>query len=390
MHGTTTTKTTPPLVWLLLGDKHGDNAQLLALGRALGWHVVTKALHYDETYPVSYRKRGCSLQGVDLARSDAFTAPWPDIIIGIGQRSASVSRWIKQQTGNRALNIRLGRPRTNLRHFDLVVSTLQYGLPKSKRTMLLTLPITNFDESDRQKVVEAWHDRLAKLPKPWTVVLIGGKNQRLRLDRAVASDILKTALDYHGRRGGSILMTTSPRTPASVGRHLEQLLAETCPDVPNFMFRWVRDTSNPYLAMLSGADTVIVTNDTVSMVADAAALAKPLFVYELPPKSTYKKAKLFRPLVRAFCHRMAARQESGQPPTLLDRCYALLTNIGIVRPPRNISMVFRRLGRRGAIKSVHSMQLGSALACHTMASELSAVVARIQRLHSATAGAPQP
>ena len=388
MHGTNSAPTTQPLVWLLMGDKHGDNAQLLALGRALGWRVVTKALHYDEGYPISYRKRGCSLQGVDLARSDALLAPWPDIIIGIGQRSASVSRWIKQQTGDRALNIRLGRPRTDLRHFDLIVSTLQYGLPKSARTMLLTLPITKFDEDDRQRLIDAWHDRLASLPKPWTVVLIGGKNQRLRLDRAVASDILKTARAYHDRRGGSILMTTSPRTPTSVGRHLEHLLAETCQDLPNFMFRWVPDAPNPYVAMLSGADAVIVTNDTVSMVADAAALAKPLLVYELPQKSTFKKAKLFRPLIRAFCHWMAARRESGRQPTLLDTCYAHLTNIGVIRPPRNIAMVFRRLSRRGAIRPVHTMQAGSAVASHTMSSELNAVIARIHRLHAENSGVP--
>ncbi len=183
-------------------------------------------------------------------------------------------------------------------------------------------------------------------------------------------------------------MTTSPRTPATVGQHLEHLLAETCQDVPNFMFRWVPDAPNPYVAMLSGADTVIVTNDTVSMVADAAALAKPILVYELPPKSTFKKAKLFRPLIRAFCHWMAARRESGRQPTLLDTCYAHLTNVGFIRPPRNISMVFRRLSRRGAIKRVHTMQVGSAVAGHTMSSELNAVIARIHRLHSVNSGVP--
>ncbi|MBI2255506.1 MAG: mitochondrial fission ELM1 family protein [Proteobacteria bacterium] len=382
MTGTASESVARPLVWLLLGDKRGDNAQVLALGRATGWAVVEKQLHFDQPYRVPYRKRGASLDGLDQAKSSPLSEPWPDIIIGIGQRSASASRWIKNQTGGRAINIRLGRPRTSLRYFDLVISTLQYGLSKSARTMMLTLPFTRHERDEVEKARHDWHSRFAHLPKPWTTVLIGGKNARLRLDRAVIGDIVKALTRYQETHGGSLLLTTSPRTPVTAGSHLEQLLKRDLVGVPHFLYRWTAGTENPYSAMVADADTVIVTNDSVSMVADAAAHAKPLLVYALPPKTMKRKTKPFRPLIRAVCNWLAQRQEAGRPATAIDHLYTWLTRTGIVRPPRNIPIVFTRLERLGAIKPLESDVAGAPIAAHVMYSERSAVVNRIHRLYA--------
>lgn len=377
-----------PVVWLLLGDKRGDNAQVLALGKSLGWRIVIKQLRYEESFSIPYRKRGASLDGLDLERSTALAAPWPDVIIGIGQRSASISRWIKKQSGSRALNIRLGRPRTSLRHFDLVISTLQYGLAKSARTMLLTLPFTQVDGVDMQQTSAQWQETLGHLPHPWTTVLIGGKNTRLRLDRAVIDELIKSLTRYHAEHGGSLLLTTNPRTPRTAGDRLQQLATSEWTNTPHFLFRWAPDVPNPYNALIAGADRVIVTNDTVSMVADAAAMAKPLSIYELPPKTTLKKAKLLRPLIRRFCGWLAKRQESGRPTTLLDICYNRLTSAGIIRPPRNIPIVFTRLDRLGAIKPLQARSAGLPMAAMIMAREQSAVVRRIRKLLAARYGIP--
>ena len=377
-----------PIVWLLLGDKRGDNAQVMALGKALGWRTVVKQLHYIEGFSIPYRRRAASLAGLDLERSTPLTAPWPDVIIGIGQRSASTSRWIKQQSGDRALNIRLGRPRTSLRHFDMVISTLQYGLAKSARTMLLTLPFTRADEPELSRTVDEWHDSFAQLPRPWTTVLIGGKNTRLRLDRAVIGDLVESLSQFHAEHGGSLLLTTSPRTARTAGDRLQELAAQKWRDVPHFLFRWAPGESNPYSAMIAGADRVIVTNDTVSMVADAAAMAKPLSVYALPPKTNLKKAKLLRPFIRRFCNWLAVRQESGRPVTLLDICYNYLTNAGIIRPPRNIPIVFARLSRLGAIRPLGEPSVGLPMAALTMTREQTAVVRRIRKMLAERYGIP--
>ena len=86
-----------PRVWLLLGERQGDNAQVLALGRALtqdlGWPHETKQLSYDPNCDVPFRDRGATLIGVDLGRSDALAPPWPDVVNFTGESECWPSRW---------------------------------------------------------------------------------------------------------------------------------------------------------------------------------------------------------------------------------------------------------------------------------------------------------
>jgi len=130
-----------PRVWLLFGERRGDNAQVLALAEMLGWPYEIKQLRWQPDYAVDPAEAGISLAGLDTAASDALAAPWPELVIGIGFRSAPISRWIGQQGGGRALNIRLGRPRTDLAPYDLVITTPQYGLPPAPNVRELLLPL---------------------------------------------------------------------------------------------------------------------------------------------------------------------------------------------------------------------------------------------------------
>src|SRR3982751_1575624 len=62
-----------PRVWLLLGERQGDNAQVLALGRALsldlGWSCEVKQIRYDPNCEVPFRNRGATLIGVEIGRA---------------------------------------------------------------------------------------------------------------------------------------------------------------------------------------------------------------------------------------------------------------------------------------------------------------------------------
>src|SRR5690606_31608890 len=131
------------------GERAGDNAQVLALGRALGWPTTVKQLRYDPDEPTDFKDRGASLIGLDRANSDALEAPWPEAIIAIGRRSVPVARWIRDQArttgGAEVLHVHLGRPRVNLDLFDLVVTTPQYNLPAAANVMEITLPVVSVD-----------------------------------------------------------------------------------------------------------------------------------------------------------------------------------------------------------------------------------------------------
>ena len=56
--------------------------------------------------------------------------------------------------------------------------------------------------------------------------------------------------------------------------------------VPHRLYRWrPDDPDNPYLGFLALADRIIVTSDSMSMLVEATATGKPVFVFDLadPP-----------------------------------------------------------------------------------------------------------
>ena len=96
----------PPKVWVLLGERIGDNNQVLRLAEALGWPFEVKRLRY--IWPIYRRPApylGSSLKSLDQAESDPLEAPWPDLVIAIGRRSVP-----GQSTPAPAHRLRTGRP----------------------------------------------------------------------------------------------------------------------------------------------------------------------------------------------------------------------------------------------------------------------------------------
>lgn len=319
-----------PLVWLLFGERRGDNAQVQALARMLGWPSQVKQLRWAADYDVDPREAGISLAGLDRAASDSLEGPWPDIIVGIGFRSAPVSRWIQQQGGGKALNIRLGRPRTELAPYDLVITTPQYGLPSAGNVRELPLPLVTIDAAQLSAARERWAPKLAALPRPWTTVLLGGPTQTMAFDDKVAAEIAAKLQAFAEKTGGALLITTSPRSPET----LPALIGRTV-TAPHFLHAWKADADNPYLALLAEADRVVVTGDSMSMAADVAAFGKPLLIYELPWLGRSKKPGLIAGIKRQVRERRERRGMAGQPADPLDSFYDLLTRMGRARPRRN-------------------------------------------------------
>lgn len=332
----------PPLVWLLLGERRGDNAQVLALARRLGWPFVAKQLHWAADYDVDPREAGASRAGLDQGKSDALVAPWPDIVIGIGFRSAPVSRWIVAQGPRPALNIRLGRPRTELSLYDLVVTTPQYGLPPGPNVREVPLPFVAPDPAAVAAARARWQDQLAALPRPWTAVLIGGPTQHMAFDEKVATDLGRRLEAYARHAGGALLITTSPRSPDCAADLLARAIT-----TPHFLHRWRAEADNPYLALLAEADRVIVTSDSMSMAADAAAFDKPILIYELPWLGRSRKPGLVAGVKRWVRERRERRAMASLAADPLDRFYDRLTLAGKARPRRNALEFLRRLYESG-------------------------------------------
>ena len=264
-----------PVVWLLLGYKAGDNAQVRALASALGWPFVAKHLKYRRTELLTNLSLRVTLAGIDRSASDPLEPPWPDLIICSGRRNEPVARWIHRASSARAKIIHIGRPWAPHDIFDLVITTPQYDVPDAPNILKNELPLHSITPEILAPAATRWASHLAELPRPRIVVLIGGNSGTFLMTRDRVRRLRLAGVDMARRLGGSLLLTDSARTPASVR---DDIFAQI--DVPHYCYRWGSSQSdNPYLGYLALGDHFIVTGDSVSMVAEAIATGKPVHIY---------------------------------------------------------------------------------------------------------------
>ncbi len=265
-----------PRTWLLLGHKAGDNAQVLALAQTLGWPYESKRLVYRRSELLTNRWPGGSLAGINRRKSSPLTPPWPDLVIASGRRNEPVARWIRRQADSQVRLVHIGRPYAPLECFDLIITTPQYALPAQPNVLHNLLPLHPVTQDRLAAAAALWQPRLAALPQPRIAVLVGGHSHVYVFNPEEARRLGQMASRLANTAGGSLLVTTSARTPPSSSTALAEAIG-----APAYCHQWAPGQSdNPYLAYLGLADAFIVTADSISMLAEACATTKPVYIFD--------------------------------------------------------------------------------------------------------------
>ena len=332
---------TVPKVWVLLGQKAGGNGQLTSLADALDWPYETKQLRYNFLHHCPNLFLGPSISSVDRRQSSPLEAPWPDLVIASSRRSAPVARWIKKQSGGRARLVHLIHTQAPLHLFDLIITTPQYRLPPRPNVLHNTAPL-NRPAPDRLAAAAArWQIRVGNLPRPYTALLVGGNSSVYELDPVTATILARQANAQVRKVGGSLLVSSSPRTPASV---VDALFAAL--DCPAHCYRWrPNDPDNPYLAYLALADSFIVTVDSASQVVEACLTNKPVYIFTWPTRarSPFRGEGFFR---RCFQGQRQSRR--------LAQLYNQLVYWGFIRPTRDFAASLQILMQKGLVAPLGS------------------------------------
>jgi len=320
---------TAPRVWLLTGRKAGDNNQVRALAEALHWPCETKQFRYRPWELLSNRLLGSTLAGIDTVASSVLEPPWPDLVITAGRRNEPVARWIRKQSGGHTRLVHLGRPWARLDCFDLVVTTPQYFLPPGPTVLEINLPLHRVSHAGLDHIAGQWSAHFSHLPGPLWAVLLGGDSGPFvfTVDKAVR--LARWVNTVVGREGGSLLVTDSARTPAAT--YIAFLDALT---VPVSAWHWGESHGeNPYRAYLALAERLVVTGESMSMLAEAGATGKPLYLFDLSDcphdhpgrcrpwwliRSNYR----FKPLSHHLAMRLAPRRMRRDVSRIQDRLVA--------------------------------------------------------------------
>jgi len=260
-----------PQVWALLGERAGDNNQVLALAEELGlpFKVVTLSYNRIAGYDLGRirpKHLGATLLSLNDAAKAQIKPPWPDLVIGVGRRSVPVARHIRRMSGGRTKLVRIGNPRVDPSLFDLVITTRQYDVPPSDNVLTLPVAMSRFrGPSEIEPGEQAW---LAKLPRPHLLFALGGDTKDVELvEREVAAAVAvmtARALEHHG----TVLVSPSRRTDPDLLRAIAAQMSQNGLIVPH--------DGPGFGALLADADVIFVTADSVSMLSEAIVTGKPV------------------------------------------------------------------------------------------------------------------
>ncbi len=250
-------------VWLLTGNRAGEVAQQRAVAAALGMPV--RELQVARMAPTG---RAVSFD------FSALQPPWPRLAISFGKTLAAALRLRELGAGATRL-VHLGLPRRlAVGALDLIVPMPTDRYVEAANVLSIRMPF-NPAPPLAADAPEALRLRAAGWPRPWTALIVGGPTTRFRLEPRELARIAALANARALAGNGSLLVTTSPRTPAEALPLLRERL--TAPGELH-VFGAAGAVANPYAAYLSLADALIVTGDSASMIAECWRSAKPLWV----------------------------------------------------------------------------------------------------------------
>jgi mitochondrial fission protein ELM1 len=263
-----------PLVWVLHDGKAGMASQALGLAEATGFPFVEKPLRIrppwlllpPRLWPRPLRAAGGAGAGL--------VPPWPDLVIACGRNAAMPALAIRRASGGRTMAAQIQDPGVGHGEFDLFVVP-QHDRLRGAR-VFVTRGAVHCVTPARLAAARRRFPALAAMPRPLLAVLIGGSNRAYRLTLRRLDEIAATLRDVLVATGGSAVVTPSRRTGEAGMALLRQRLAGVAAQI------WDGGGENPYFAYLAWADVFLVTADSVSMISEAAATGKPVYVLDLP------------------------------------------------------------------------------------------------------------
>lgn len=260
--------------WILTDGRKGTESNAIGLAEAL-WLE-------PEIHPIALRQPWKSLSPWLPPTTASFDpskfvpqAPWPDVLITAGRTPAVASLYVGRKAGNQTVRIHVTNPGIAPENFDVVIA------PKHDRlkgdNVITTMGSLHRMTSTRLASAKAeWEPFFNKSPRPWYGLLIGGSTRGLKLDYKTACEVVLPFISEVSQTGGTILATASRRTDPAV----HEVIAEAIRAAGGYLWDGLGD--NPYAAILSCADELAVTSDSVSMLSEACSTDKPVWVLPLP------------------------------------------------------------------------------------------------------------
>jgi len=257
-------------LWAITDGHAGNERQALALASALG-HGNPQSLRLQPRAPwrwLAPRLLPGAIQGYGIGLEQlTWLPPW--LAIGCGRQAAGALRLLSQR-GTRTVQIL--DPRIAPFYWDLLIVP-EHDRLRGENVLTLSGSLNPVND-EWLNLSRTAFPQLTHLPSPRVAVLIGGPTRHApwRKNKLIAQ--LQGLIAHIHNHGGSVLATTSRRTPNVISQTLRTLLA----DIPGVFWSQDSDGPNPYAGILGWADRIVCTPDSVNLLSEACATYAPVGV----------------------------------------------------------------------------------------------------------------
>ena len=287
-------------IWVLTDGRPGHISQTLGLAEALSPNPIVKVIGLKPPYRQLSPFLGWAGGRALTEKSARIEPPWPRLVITSGRSAIPIALAIHQLSGKATRLVNVQDPGFCRRHFDLIVVP-EHDELRGRNIMSTAGALGRVTPRRLADAAAAFGSSLGHLPSPRVAVLIGGANAVFQMPEAVARRIAQD-LAAVAATGAGLMITFSRRTGPEAEAIIRAALAGANAII------WDGAGDNPYFAYLALADHIVVTEDSASMVSEAATTGKPISILQLaggsPKFSRFHAAMAARGITRGFAGRL--------------------------------------------------------------------------------------
>ena len=276
-----------PKALLLTEGYHGMISQVEGLAKALNadfqhrivrlnwlWNYIPPKLS-----PVS---RLILKDGQYITENEKF-----DLVVSCGRKSVIPSIFIKKKN-KKIFTIHIQNPKVRFNNFDLIVVP-EHDELKGENIIASKGAIHYITRLEIEKARPYLHDKIQN--EKIVSLILGGPNKYYNFSNEELTNIFGEIKSSFISQGYKAIIIPSMRTPKRI---IDLAINEFLTD--GFVVNSV--DKQAYLSSLAIANSIVVTCDSTSMISEAAASGKPIFVAHMQPKRNNYRFKKFYKLFR--------------------------------------------------------------------------------------------
>ena len=244
--------------------------------------------------------KACLHMALQRDTLDEIYAVEPDFILSTGSSVAAPNLLIGQLLDTKTVTCRRPSP-VGVHHFDLAILPRMYWPHRNRSNICKTLGVPNRVRPEKLEMQRKELQTDLDLSNQRRIgILIGGEDRYDTITETTTARLIEVLQQFATRREMQLLLTTSRRTPLPVENLIGERLsnASYCPIL--VLAHGEDSLTDPVGTIFALSDVLVVTEDSFSMVCEAASSGKRVIILEVDHKTRRrpKRSKVYSEIMR--------------------------------------------------------------------------------------------